>query len=150
MFTKAPARPAFAGSAAPGVPAQLKHEDAGIYAPAAPGAANAATQLPPGSTIVELSQPLVTHKGDVRQIVLKPITVGDFIDCGAIETVRVLSLDEAGQPKEMEHRINNEALIEWATRLTGLDRLIISSMTADGPKLLRAVRLAVAKFEAGN
>jgi hypothetical protein len=112
----------------------------------------AAAASPPAETVVELSRPLATHKGEVRKIVLRQPHLSDYIEIGDIDCVAAAGVDEStGQPRSMEVKTNREALISWAVRLSGLDRTILGTLAPeDSGALIQAVRIAILPFSRGN
>lgn len=98
---------------------------------------------------VPLSKPLSTHQGDTTQIILRKPNFGEFIEIGPVENL-VYSNNDADN-RQMESRIDFEKLMRWACKLSGLDRIILSSLDPiDGYALSKAVVEIVNVFVVGN
>ncbi len=98
---------------------------------------------------VQLSRPLTTHRGDVSEIALRKPNFGDFIDLGQVENLR-FSQSEDGA-KQQESVIDFERLMRWAVRLSGIDRVILSTLDPiDAYELSKAVIQIANVFILGN
>lgn len=120
--------------------------------PAAPAAASVQQVAPAtaGETI-PLSKTIQTHQGPKSELVLRAPTFTDYIELGDIDTAVALSLAADGKPEQLEVRTNHEAIMRWASALTGHDRVVLSQLAPrDAGALIRAVRLAIAPFTQGN
>ena len=105
-----------------------------------------------GGASVRLSRPIATHNGDIAEITLREPTFADYIEIGDVDIASGTGVDEVtGQVAGFEVRTNYRALEAWASRLSGLDRVVLGQLTAaDAGKLMRAVKMAVAPFTRGN
>jgi hypothetical protein len=98
---------------------------------------------------VPLSKPLSTHQGDTTQIILRKPNFGEFIEIGQIENLVYTNSD--GGTRQMHSDIDFERLMRWACKLSGLDRIILSSLDAqDGYALSKAVVEIVNVFVVGG
>lgn len=115
-------------------------------------AVGAANGDPAPFMTVTLSRPLNTHKGAVSVIPVRAPTFLDYIDIGDIDTVIAHNIDEVTEkPDALEVKTNHAAILRWAVALTGIDRIVLSSLPpVDAGSLMRAVRQAVAPFSQGN
>lgn len=116
---------------------------------ASEGAAKAA---PPASDtlLVPLSKPLVTHKGELRQIEVSIPDFGSFIELGEITSMVKCGENAEGQAI-IRADIDKERLMRWCVKLTGLDRALLSTLApVDGYRLTLAVTKVVGIFTEGN
>ncbi|MDQ8700219.1 hypothetical protein [Hyphomicrobium sp. LHD-15] len=98
---------------------------------------------------VPLSRPLKTHQGDVREIVLRKPQFGEFIEIGPVENLVFSNAD--GEARQMESKIDLQRLMRWASRLSNIDQIVLSTLDPiDGYNLSKAVVEAVNVFVVGN
>ncbi len=103
-----------------------------------------------GINTIELTKPITSHKGQLRELTLRPPTFADYIEIGDVDAV-VASLGADNRPSEMRAVTNHDAMLKWAVALTGHDRVVLSHLTpGDAGELMRRVRLALAPFAQGN
>ena len=121
----------------------------GNVAPAPePTAAASATA---GSVTLPLTRPIVTHQGPKSEIVIRAPTFTDYIANGDIDTPVASGVGPDGRPTTLEVRTNHEAIMKWASALTGLDRLVLSQLApGDAGEMLKHVRMAIQPFSQGN
>lgn len=105
----------------------------------------------PAGAVVPLSKSITTHKGSVSELVVRAPTFTDYISIGDIDTPVASGVGPDGRPTQLEVRTNHEAIMRWASALTGHDRIVLSQLApADAGELIRAVRVAIAPFAQGN
>lgn len=113
---------------------------------AAPAAAGAfAAEVP-------LSKPLVTAKGEMSVLRLKVPAYSDIMELGEVDKVYVIEIDPVtNRPAKMETAVDRRAVVQWASRLTGLGEIEIGSLTMkDGLALEMAIRRIVGAAQKGN
>ncbi|MGZ6199188.1 MAG: phage tail assembly protein [Vulcanimicrobiaceae bacterium] len=74
------------------------------------------------ATTVPLSKPLTTHDGDVSTLTLRDVTAADIVSC----KVAPYKFD----PNGTTYEINYAAVMALASRLCGLDDLILGKLSA--------------------
>lgn len=116
----------------------------------APHASRAAPPVDERMT-VELSRPIVTHKGDVRVLQIREPKFEDWINCGPVNRRIVLDPRENGGRTGVEIVEDATALLKWMMALTGLGRIVLETMPlADSRKLAAKVMALIEDIERGN
>lgn len=97
---------------------------------------------------IALLRPLVTHAGDLRKLTLRVPTFGDFVDLG--EVTRMFAVPSETDPEQMgqvELKVDRAAVMRWASRLSGHDRVVLGQLApADAQKLMSAIVQVVGLF----
>lgn len=114
------------------------------------GASGAAKAAPDDVLLVPLTKPLVTHKGEVRELRVNIPDFGTFIELGEIAAMIKCGETADGQPI-IKADIDKEKLMRWCVRLTGIDRALLATLAPiDGYRLSLAVTKVVGIFTEGN
>jgi len=134
------------GQASPQAAAVLRQAASNGNPEPSPAAAPAANGI-----TIPLTKPISTHRGTVSEIVMRSPTFTDYIANGDIDTPVASGVGVDGKPTSLEVRTNHEAIMRWASTLTGLDRLVLSQLApGDAGELIQHVRRAILPFSQGN
>lgn len=104
---------------------------------------------------VVLDRPLPGARGETREVTIRRLSVGDWLDCGDITTERI-EVDEtaaraSNTAKRLERRLNRRAVNEWMIALTGLGEPILHLMAyEDARRVFAVVRNSLAGITEGN
>ncbi len=107
---------------------------------------------PPGDgDVVQLEQPIKSHQGDIRQIPLRAASFSDFIDIGDVDTWVASGVTDAGETTGLRVETNYPAIMQWASRLSGLDHHVLGALKPrDAHRLMVAIKRIVGVFTRGN
>lgn len=84
---------------------------------------------------VPLSKPLVTHSGEVRELILRDLTAADIV---AVKVSPFIVIVNPDKTTRVEQRF--DTLMTLASRLTGIDDIVLGNLkSADFHTLTQAV-----------
>jgi len=104
------------------------------------GRAPAPAAAAAGGTRIELTTPIIGHRGTINEIVLREPTMGDYLDCGQVMITYGLAAGAAGDVERIQVVEDRVAIMRWMVALSGIEEALLRMMSVpDGIRVGRAI-----------